>query len=92
MSLPPGGGWAAEGPAEAGVVQRLQAEGREGSTACAREMEAEEDGQNCCAAAVGRRGAWRMEQPCMRVSVRVCLYVSRHTEDPVFDTCARRGE
>lgn len=34
MSLPLGGGRAAEGPAEAGVVQRLQAEGREGSTAC----------------------------------------------------------
>ena len=50
------------------------------------------DGQNRHAAAAGRRGASRMDQPCVRVSVRVCLCVSRHTEDPVFDTCARRGE
>ena len=50
------------------------------------------DRQNRHAAAAGRRGAWRMEQPCVRVSVPVCLCVSRHTEDPVFDTCARRGE
>lgn len=35
MSLPPGGGRAAEGPEEAGAVWRLQAEGREGSTAWA---------------------------------------------------------
>ena len=70
MSLPPGGG-----------RSRLETPGggtRGEHSLGHRETEAEgTDGQNRCAAAAGRRGARRMERPCIRVSVRVCLCVRR---------------
>ena len=75
MSLPLGGGRAAKGPAEAGVVQRLQAEGREGSTACAQETEAKGDGQTeppcSCRGEAGSMadGAAVCACECARVSV-----------------------